>query len=268
MRKLVLLAMALFLLAPALVATKAQAAEIGVWLDTNLLAQGAVTVRYDVKPQVKTKLTIAKGTDKYTYTLKAGVPAETFPLQMGNGDYTVTVLEQISGTKYQVVGETVVKLALTDNANVYLNSVQNVNWSEARETVRIAKELIKNATTDGEKVQALYQYVIDNVKYDAELAANVPAEYIPQIDRTLLTKTDICYGYAALFAGMLRSTGIPAKLVMGTTEYVTAYHAWNEVYLNGSWVIIDTTVDAGLNGSATAFAMIKDAAKYTAAKVY
>ncbi|MOA21793.1 Transglutaminase-like superfamily protein [compost metagenome] len=67
---------------------------------------------------------------------------------------------------------------------------------------------------------------------------------------------------------MLRSLDVPAKLVMGTTEYVTTYHAWNEVYLNGSWVIIDTTVDSGWMGTTTPYEMIKDYSKYTISRQY
>ncbi|MNY81920.1 Transglutaminase-like superfamily protein [compost metagenome] len=66
---------------------------------------------------------------------------------------------------------------------------------------------------------------------------------------------------------MTRSVGIPTKLVMGTSEYVTAYHAWNEVYVNEEWITIDTTIDAGLisdNGKT----MIKDSTKYEGAKFY
>ncbi|MOA41408.1 Transglutaminase-like superfamily protein [compost metagenome] len=119
-----------------------------------------------------------------------------------------------------------------------------------------------------QKVQAIYNYVISNIKYDNQLAVKSTADYLPEIDRTFVTKKDICYGYSALFAAMLRSVDIPTKLVMGNSDYVTTYHAWNEVYLNGSWVIIDTTVDAGWKGTTTTFEMIKNASKYKAAKQY
>lgn len=67
---------------------------------------------------------------------------------------------------------------------------------------------------------------------------------------------------------MLRSVDVPAKLVMGNTSYVTQYHAWNEVLLNGKWVTIDTTVDAGLAKSDKKTDLIKASSKYTAAKYY
>ncbi|PYI50565.1 transglutaminase domain-containing protein [Paenibacillus flagellatus] len=267
MRKWLLAAVAFFLI-PLFAVANANASESADWLDTANANRGTITIRYDVKPEVKTKLMVAHGSDKYTYTLTPGVSGQSFPLQMGGGDYTVTVLEQKSGTQYRVVSEAVLTVELANDASVYLGSVQNVNWNEADEAVKLAKELTKNATTDLEKVQVLYDYIIRNIRYDDALAADVPADYIPDIDRTLASGKDICYGYASLFAAMLRSVDVPAKLVMGDSDYVTAYHAWNEVYADGQWMIVDTTVDAGLLGGGDAFQMSKDAARYKAAKYY
>lgn len=67
---------------------------------------------------------------------------------------------------------------------------------------------------------------------------------------------------------MLRSVNIPTKLVMGYSSYVTVYHVWNEVMLNGNWVIIDTTVDAGFYKSKKSVSMIKSTSKYNAEKYY
>lgn len=67
---------------------------------------------------------------------------------------------------------------------------------------------------------------------------------------------------------MLRSVDVPAKLVMGNTSYVTQYHAWNEVLMDGKWVTIDTTVDASSAKSKKNTDFIKASSKYTAAKYY
>jgi len=36
---------------------------------------------------------------------------------------------------------------------------------------------------------------------------------------------------------MLRSVGVPAKMVKGYTTNFKEYHAWNEVYVNDKWYI-------------------------------
>ncbi len=43
---------------------------------------------------------------------------------------------------------------------------------------------------------------------------------------------------------MLRSIDIPTKLVMGYKNDIEKYHAWNEVYLDGKWINLDTTYDS------------------------
>lgn len=268
MRKLITMAIAVVLLLTSVQVASAKSSKSSEWLGTDLLSQGAISVSYKVNPKVSTKLMITKGKESYTYNLIAGQATETFPLQLGNGEYKITVLEHVSDKKFKGVMQSTVTLNLKDDKAIYLNSIQNVSWTSTSKAIVQAAQLTKGKKTDEEKVKAVYDYVISNVAYDNKLAANVPADYLPSIDRTFTTRKDICYGYAALTAGMLRSLGIPTKLVMGESDYVDVYHAWNEVYLNGKWVIIDTTVDAGLKAGSKKIEMIKEAGKYTAAKKY
>lgn len=263
MRRYWILTLVLALVLPLFAVGQAGAAD--GWLDTARLDRGVITIRHDADAAPGRKLLVTKGTDKYTYNLTAGAGEETFPLQMGNGEYHIAVLERTTGIKYRIVHDAIVHLELADDAVVYLNAIQNVDWNETSEAVRIAKELTKTLTENEEKIQAIHRYITETIHYDNELAANVPADYLPEIDRTLANGTDICYGYAALFGAMARALDIPAKLVMGTSTDVAVYHAWNEVLLNGNWVVVDTTLDAG-RGDTAGFA--KDAARYTVARVY
>ncbi|MFD0591148.1 transglutaminase family protein [Paenibacillus sp. GCM10027627] len=268
MHKFVLMLVAAFLLFTSVNVVSANAATGADWLNVSQVANGAVSVSYDVKSNVKTKLMIAKGKENYTYNLVAGKRVEQFPLQLGNGEYKIMVLENVSGKSYKVVKQETVQMKVADEKLVYLNSVQNVSWTGTNKAIVKAQELVKGKKTEAEKVQAVYDYIIANIAYDYKLAGSVTTDYLPSIDRTLTSKKDICYGYAALFAAMLRSLDIPTKLVMGDSEYVDVYHAWNEVYLNGKWVTIDTTVDAGFKKGNKKMDMIKDASKYTKAKQY
>ena len=264
MRKFMLMLAAVLIMFAAVQIAPAAAAE-SEWLKAEL-NEGRITVAYNVKANVKTKVMISK--DKVNYTYNLNKSNETFPLQLGNGDYKVMVLEHVSDKSYKVVKQEIVTLNLKDDKVVYLNSVQNVQWTSASNAVQKAKELTKGKTTDEQKVKAIYDYITANIAYDNKLAASASTDYLPDIDRTLKTKKDICYGYSALFAAMLRSLDIPTKLVMGDSDYVDVYHAWNEVYLNGKWVTIDTTVDAGFKQANKKTEMIKSSAKYKAAKQY
>ena len=83
-------------------------------------------------------------------------------------------------------------------------------------------------TTELEKVQAIYEYVIHALAYDTSLASTVQTGYLPDLDAVLEAKKGICFDYAALMTGMLRSQSIPCKLVVGYAG--EAYHAWISVY--------------------------------------
>jgi hypothetical protein len=269
MRKFMML-IAVFVLFAFIHVTPAQASGVDptAWLNKDKLDNGIVSIQYPVNVKLKTKLMIAKGQTNYTYNLTAGKASESFPLQLGNGEYTISLLENTTGNKYKQVKKETVQLSLKDSKVLYLNSIQNIEWTSSSLAIVKAKELTKNKKTDAEKVKAIYDYIITNVEYDNKLAANLSVDYLPSIDRTFKTNKDICYGYASLFAGMLRSLDIPTKLMMGKSTYVDVYHAWNEVYLDGKWVIIDTTVDAGLKKGNKKIDLIKEASKYTAAKQY
>lgn len=253
-----------FLLAVTLLLTFAPAAFAAEpssegWLHTTNLDKGVVGIKYEAAGTARTKLMITKDKTSYTYDLAAKGTEEFFPLQMGNGSYKISVLANTTGNKYKSVYAKTVEVAIADESAVYLNSVQNVNWAGASKAAAKAEELTKDLTSDNDKVAAIYNYVVDSMSYDYDLAATVAAGYIPDIDSVLAEGTGICYDYASLFAAMTRSIGIPTKLEMGTSEYVSEYHAWNEVQLNGEWVTVDSTVGGE---------MVKDAAQYTVAKTY
>ncbi|NLK44831.1 MAG: transglutaminase domain-containing protein [Tissierellia bacterium] len=155
--------------------------------------------------------------------------------------------------------------------DVYLQSIQMINWNGEMEAIKKAEDLTKNAKTNMEKVAAIYNYIIKNISYDTKKAniINRKSNYIPDIDKIFEAQIGICYDYASLFAAMLRSQGIPTKLVMGYNQDINEYHAWNEVYIEeiDQWVIIDTTYDAGINNMEKV-SMIKDAKEYKPEKSY
>ncbi|MDF9844734.1 MULTISPECIES: transglutaminase-like domain-containing protein [unclassified Paenibacillus] len=269
MKKFYFMLLTLFVVVTSVQTSTASAATAdSSWLNTSKLDQGVVAVSYDVPADKRIKVMITKDGNSYTYNLYASQSTESFPLQQGNGTYKVSVLENTTGNKYKVVSSEDVELKLSNANAVYLSSVQNVKWTSSDKAVLKAKQLTQGLTTDEAKVKAIYNYIVANVKYDNALAANVTPDYIPNNDNTLLSKKGICYDYASLFATMLRSEGIPTKLVMGNTSYVSTYHAWNEVLLNGKWVTIDTTVDAGLAKNNKDVGLTKVASKYSAAKFY
>jgi len=233
------------------------------------LNKGIISVKYTTQDTTKkAKVLIQFGAEKYQYNIKSGNSFTNFPLQLGNGTYNIGVYEQIEGTKYAEVANTSVNLSLDDSSKVFLTSIQLINWGDKMNTVTLAKELTKNKTSEVDKTEVLYQYMVQQFAYDFVKMKNVEYDYIPVIDDVLKKKLGICYDYSAVFASMLRSQGIKCKLVMGYTKNVKEYHAWNEVYVNDKWFVVDTTFDSQMFANKVQYKFEKTRADYQVSYEY
>lgn len=240
------------------------AADPVVTFDDGALEDGVVRIRYNREETLPLKVKVmhvASGEKRY-YDL-ALQTMETYPLQMGNGSYQVSVLRQIEGTRYRSVASETMELSLLDDRVVYLNSVQNVSWDEEDAFIDLAKSLTEGLEDDRAKVKAVYDYVTGRFSYDYDKAARVRPGYRTDNASFFEQGKGICYDYSALTASMLRSVGIPTKLTKGYSTRMSGYHAWNQVYLEGQgWVDIDTTVDAYYQANGYACDMVKAASEY------
>ena len=251
-----------------------------VTIDASNTSDGYVMVKYLEQTSKKLKL-IVKGPSGvgYTYNINKIGSFETFPLSDGNGSYSLTVYQNISGTSYSTVYSTTVSVKLLDEFAPFLVPNQYVNYTADSQTVKKAAELTAGKTTDLEKIQAVYTWVITNLTYDKQLAASVQSSYLPDLDSVLASKKGICFDYAALMTAMLRSQGIPCKLVIGYSG--KAYHAWINAYTNEggwinsviyfdgtSWKLMDPTFASTGRQSAAIMKYIGDGANYDAKYLY
>jgi hypothetical protein len=213
---------------------------------TESNSTGTVKINVVAKVTKKVKISVEKGDKKYNYDLNGEGKVESYPLQWGNGEYTVKVLIQASDpNKYSVALTHKFKLELKDLKAPYMNPNQFVSYTKDTAIVKKAAELAKNTSTELEKVEAIYKFVIQSLEYDTNKATTVQSGYVPDVDKIVNSGKGICFDYAAVFAVMLRSQGIPAKLVMGYVKDPNSkeavYHAWNEFYLSdkGGWFKIN-----------------------------
>ena len=185
-------------------------------IDLSQLEGGIIGVK--AQSDTRLKMQIVCGEDKYNYDLPNDGSATFFPLNMGNGTYTFRLMEQVGDSKYACIG------------------------SEDRD-VKV-KELDASCTTDADIAAAVYDYMVKNIQYDTEKAATVQNGYLPSPDETLKTGKGICFDYASLAAAMLRSEGIPCKLITGYVGEET-YHAWNSFYVESEgWITVEIRAKA------------------------
>ena len=256
--------------------TKNSKAEI----DYSNKEDGYIMVRY-LQRTTKQLRVIVKGPNEaqYTYTLKSSGDYEVFPLSDGNGNYTVSVYEQIEGTKYSTANTASFSTTLNDEFAPFIRPNQYVNYNADNYAVSKAAELVAGATDMHEAISSIYNYVIGHLSYDKVLAANVQSGYLPDIDEVLRREKGICFDYASVMTAMLRSQGILTKLVVGYAGQ--AYHAWINVYSEDegwineviffdgeAWKLMDPTFASTGNQSSSVMNYIGDGKNYSAKFLY
>lgn len=238
----------------------------GLCIDSSTLNRGLIKIGYAGKSSEKVKVMIEKDSERYVYPLIPDGKIVGFPLQMGNGEYKVSVLTNVSGNRYAYIDTKKFELNISNQNTVYLNSIQLISWSSQSRAVKKNQEIVDGESRIPEKVDLVYDFIINNVNYDYDKVSKLQSNYIPYPDQTIKELKGICYDYASLLAAMKRSEEIPVKLVKGYSSHVDGYHAWNEILINGEWVVVDTTVDAAYNKSNVDFNFNKNKSDYT--KVY
>ncbi len=228
--------------------------------------QGAVWVSHPVPADGGIKVMVALGSQSYTYDLLKS--REAFPLQFGDGSYKISLYQRVQGTQYRLLKQTTLSVDLPDDFVPFLGSSQVLNWKPEMVPISSAKTMTATAKTDEEKVKLLYGYITAKIKYDYEKISRLKSTYVPDIEDTYFTNLGICSDYSALFGSMLRSVGVPAKLIKGYKNDVPEYHAWNQVYVNNKWVYIDTTYDAAFKAAGAKTAMFKGDSEFRPAKFY
>ncbi len=229
--------------------------------------KGIFKVNLKASDYTKYKVMVQKGSEKYVYNLFQ--ENEEFPLQMGSGKYTIGVYENTTGKKYKKLNA-ISKNVTVDDMVVYKASVQNIHWTQSSKSTELAKALTKEYASDQDRFNAIYAYVVETIVYDYDKANKLrgSGRYIPVNDLTIEQKKGICYDYSSLAASMLRSMGIPAKLAEGKSTFTAEYHAWNEIYLDGQWVVVDTTIDAQYAQSGADYQYVKASTDYAKVKNY
>lgn len=246
----------------------------GLQVDLSALEQGYLGVRAEsAKPL---KFQIECGEMKYNYNIPSDGTVTILPLNMGNGTYKLRLLENAGDNKYSCPWVESCKVTLTDEYAPFLCPSQLVPYTEASACVALAKELASQCEKDSDVVAAIYGYLVKHISYDRDKAATVQSGYLPDPDATLAQRKGICFDYASLAAAMMRSLGIPCKLIMGYVDG-SLYHAWNCFYLQeqgwvtaeikakpGLWQRVDITMAA----SGTKAADLEDDSKYTTRYTY
>lgn len=148
----------------------------------------------------------------------------------------------------------------TKNLEVYPKQYLNIEITdnaERKEIQALAKDIVIGVSSDYEKLLKINNWVSENIYYDWDgYLSGVYGRNDAYI--TLKSRKAVCQGYAELTDALLKSAGIPSRVVTGHALGVSASggywdevdhsvpnHAWNEAFVDGRWIIIDTTWNSG-----------------------
>lgn len=214
-------------------------------VETDVSAADDGYIGISAKSSQRLKVQIVKDDMTYTYNLASDGTPSIYPLQCGNGSYYYQVLENVVDTKYARLTDGYVDVDMDDEFLPFLRPSDYCNYDAGSECVAKAAELAGGGGDSLKTVTAVFEYLRDNIKYDTEKARTVKATYLPLPDETLETGKGICFDYAALAAAMLRSQGVPTKLVFGYVSPNDLYHAWNMFYTEETgWVTVEFKANA------------------------
>lgn len=122
-------------------------------------------------------------------------------------------------------------------------------YERAKEVLR---KIIDDSMTDYQKVHAISDWLADNVAYDYELEKELSSvsSSSPEYDKfyayrslylegVFIDGVAVCNGYAKAVSLLCGIEGIPCYKIKGSSS--SGQHAWNKVYADGLWYVVDTT---------------------------
>ncbi|MEE6500851.1 hypothetical protein FKM82_003950 [Ascaphus truei] len=135
---------------------------------------------------------------------------------------------------------------------MFLSLLQQV---EANGSVdMLVRDLLRDARTDLEKTRVIWTWICHHIEYDIVGYQN-EALRSTDPDDILRTRKGVCAGYSSLFERMCSMGGVQCKSVSGYSKGATYKlgqtmsgdpdHAWNIVYLERGWHLLDSTWGAG-----------------------
>lgn len=108
--------------------------------------------------------------------------------------------------------------------------------------VSLATKETQAAKGDLARGRALYQHVLDRMKYDKSGAGWGRGDALYACD----ARTGNCTDFHAYFVALARAADIPARFAIGYTipadsdeGKIAGYHCWAEFYAEGKWVPVD-----------------------------
>ena len=223
-------------------------------IDTAHGGEGYIAVTAKSTRRIKLQVISERGSE-IVYNVPNTGEVSYYPLSDGSGNYTLRLMRKITedpkDTSYARVLQKSFTAELFDEFQPFLRPSTYVWFTGYSVCVNEAAALCAGLSDDDEKIERINSFVIERLYYDETLDEGEEQGFIRDPDAILAAGRGQCLDYAVLAAAMLRSQGIPAKVVYGPVTGVEGIHAWNMVYSSSlGWFRLDpSSADSGITGS-------------------
>ena len=180
---------------------------------------------------------------EYLYDLHEDSGYDVFPLQDGNGDYTIRVFRQHECGRYEETLTTTIDVTLADELSPFIYPNQFAGFTADCIVVHKAAILTANLDAHADMIEVITDFIAASIIYEIS-PESIENGYIPEPNEVLRKGRGTCFDISVLMVSMLRSQGIPAKLIMGYVCFGTGeslYHAWVEIHNGETWELHDPT---------------------------
>lgn len=188
-------------------------------------------------------ITIQYQAEEYSSELVKGIVADAMK-HTGNpkeGDY---LRWQYAGWKSSTSyyrSDNICYMTITYTMTYYTTSEQEEALNQKMDSV--LNQLNIENTSNYKKIQAVYDYICDNVVYDYDNLEDDEYKLKYTAYAALMDGTAVCQGYAILFYRMALELNIDARVITGVGN--GGPHGWNIVDLKNQYYNLDATWDAG-----------------------
>ena len=128
----------------------------------------------------------------------------------------------------------------------------------------LAQYLTAPAQNDSDKIRAIFRWVTANITYDTRVYfTGSPEAHKPRTGNILQDRMAVCEGYSTLMEALGKAAGLKIIKISGHAKGVGYQigdkiagppdHAWNAVWLDGRWQLLDATWGSGYMDDAGQF---------------
>ncbi|MFH1240210.1 MAG: transglutaminase-like domain-containing protein [Candidatus Diapherotrites archaeon] len=108
------------------------------------------------------------------------------------------------------------------------------------EVIPLADSITEGSSGEKESIEKIVSWVRENIEIEWTAGYEIGDDTV----KAILERKEVpthCDYWATVITALCRASGIPAREVAGSSASRPGGHAWTEAYVNGEWIMVDST---------------------------